>query len=90
MADAFDALVFLAPVDRWRRAATIRELYTPEFCRELERRYRIVFDERQLADRLREAGVSTLPALIDKDTAPEPEAVMPQASGLDPLDRPSR
>jgi hypothetical protein len=90
MADAFDAIVFLEPVDRWRRAATATELYTREFRLELERRYRILYDERQLADRMREAGVTTLPALIDKDTAPEPEGVMPQASGLHPLNSPSR
>jgi hypothetical protein len=90
LADAYDAVVFLAPVDRWRRTATTAELYTAEFRAELERRYRILYDERQLADRMRAAGVTTLSALIEKETAPEPEAVMPQAAGLEPIDPPSR
>jgi hypothetical protein len=90
MADAFDAVVFLAPVDRGRRTATTGELYTPGFRAELERRYRILYDEDQLAGKMKEAGVTTLPELIAKETAPEPEAVLPQAAGLEPLTGPAR
>ncbi len=85
MADAYDALVYLAPIDRWRRTALVTELYTPEFRRELERRYRILYTADQLAEGMREAGAATLSELIDASAADRSETILPQSAGLPPL-----
>lgn len=85
MADAYDALVYLAPIERWRRTALATELYTPEFRRELERRYRILYTADQLAEGMHEAGAATLSELIDASIADRSETVLPQSAGLPPL-----
>jgi hypothetical protein len=83
-ADAYDAVLFLAPPERSRRTALVGNLYTPAFKKELARRYRLLFTESQLAAKFREAGVRTLEEFIDKEHAGEPEKPLPQSQGLDP------
>jgi hypothetical protein len=86
MADAYDALLLLAPLERQRQTALVGEIYTPAFKRELARRYRVLYTPDQTAARLREAGAATLEALIDKEHAAAPEKPLPQLEGLEPVD----
>jgi hypothetical protein len=86
MADAYDAVLFLAPLEQCRQTALLGEIYTPEFRRELARRYRVLFTPEQLAARIKEAGMGTLEELIEKEHAGAPEKPLPQLRGLEPAD----
>jgi hypothetical protein len=84
MADANDAIIFLAPLEDLHNSAVAAEIYTPEFKRELVRRYGILFTPQQLTSMMEQAGVTTLEALIDNDCVPEPRRLIPQAQTLPP------
>ncbi len=64
MADAYDALIFLGPIDELRLSGTTGFYVTPEFRPELERRIRLVEGD-GLANALAARGVSTVDALLD-------------------------
>ena len=83
-ADAYDAVLFLAPLEQLRQTALVGEIYTLAFKPELARRYRILLTPAQLAARLSEAGVRTPEELIDKEHASRPEQPLPQLEGLEP------
>jgi hypothetical protein len=83
-ADAYDAVLFLAPLEQLRQTAIVGEIYTPAFKRELARRYRILMTPAQLAAQIKEAGVGNLEELIDKEHASRPEQPLPQLKGLEP------
>ena len=85
MADAYDAVVYLGPVERWRKSVTAGELYTAEFRAELVRRYHVLYTAQELAEREKEAGVSTVADLVARETLPESESVLPQAASLPPI-----
>jgi hypothetical protein len=86
MVDAYDALLFLAPLERLHNTARVDFIYTPEFKRELARRYRILYTPEQLEARLEQGGVDQVEALIDEECAARPEELIPQAKGLGPMD----
>lgn len=86
MADANDAIIFLAPLEALHNSARIDWIYTPEFKRELARRYRMLYTQEQLDAQMKDAGVSSLEALIDHDCAASPRELIPQAKGLTPKD----
>ena len=86
MSDANDAIIFLAPLEDLHNTATSSNIYTPEFKRELARRYGILYTQPQLASLMEEAGVTTLEALVDSDCAPRPRRPIPQAQSLPPKD----
>jgi hypothetical protein len=86
MADAYDAVLFLAPLERSRQTALVGEIYTPEFRPELARRYRLLFTPEQLKAQMQEAGVRTLDELIEKQHAGAPERPLPQLRGLESAD----
>jgi hypothetical protein len=86
LADAYDAVLFLVPVEKLRRTALLSEIYTPAFKKELARRYRVLNTPEQLAGQVKEAGVRTLEELIDKNHAGKPEEPLPQLQGLEPVD----
>ncbi len=85
-ADAYDAVLFLAPLERQHQTAQVGDLYTPAFKRELARRYRLLYTSEQLAVRLKNAGVRTLEELVEKEQAAEPERPLAQLQGLEPID----
>jgi hypothetical protein len=86
MADAYDAVLFLAPLEKLRQSGGIGEIYTPAFKRELARRYRLLYTPAQLADLLQHASVSTLEQLIDKQYVAWPEEPLEQLKGLESAD----
>lgn len=71
MADAYDALVFLAPVEQLHLSATTGFYVTPAFRPELERRIRLVEGE-GLARTLASEGVKTVGELLDRLAAGSP------------------
>ncbi|MCD2517093.1 hypothetical protein LQ564_12330 [Massilia sp. G4R7] len=84
MADAYDALVFLAPLDGSRSTARA-DIYTPAFRKELVRRLRVMRSEEEITALLGSAGVPTLEAYVDKSFQPRGEQVEPVVTKLPPL-----
>jgi hypothetical protein len=86
MSDAYDAIIFLAPLEELHNTATVGFLYTPRFKQELARRYRILYTPEQLQDRFERYEVDDLESLIEKDCAASPQEPIPQAKQLEPKD----
>jgi hypothetical protein len=86
LADAYDAVLFLAPLERLRQTAMVGDLYTPAFKAELARRYRLLYTPEQLTAQLERAGARTLEEFIDKRHVAAPEQPLPQLKGLEPAD----
>jgi hypothetical protein len=84
MADAYDAVLLLAPLELLRQTALVSEIYTPAFKQELVRRYRLAHTPADVADQLKVAGVSTLEELVDKEHVAAPEQPLEQLKGLEP------
>src|SRR5262249_22962060 len=86
MQEAYDAVIFLGPLEKLRQTGFVDFIYTPAFRHELKRRYRIMFTESQLAERFKQQHARNLDELVDKSIAPRPEMPLPQAQGLGPVD----
>ncbi|QQR72949.1 MAG: hypothetical protein IPJ17_15855 [Holophagales bacterium] len=71
MADAYDALIFVAPLDELHFAATTGFYVTPAFRPELARRIRLVEGD-HLAATLADEGVATVDELLDRLAAGTP------------------
>jgi hypothetical protein len=71
MADAYDALVFLAPLEELHDSATLGFFYTPEFKAELRRRIQLL-QGAHLGEFLSGEGVTSLDQLIEALAAPQP------------------
>lgn len=77
MADAYDALVFLAPLERLRQAAALPGLYGADFLPELARRYRLLRTEAELAAEMDAAGVVTVEDLVARTFVEWPQSPVP-------------
>jgi hypothetical protein len=77
MADAYDALVFLAPLERLRQSAALPGLYAPDFLPELARRYRLMRTEDELASEMSEQAANTLEELVARTFVEWPESPVP-------------
>lgn len=86
LADAYDAVIFLAPLDKLRSSATFDALYTAEFRAEVERRYRLLFTEEELRQRLESEGVGSLRELVVREAAAQPERLLSEEVSLGPID----
>ena len=79
MYDAYDALIFLGPVEKMHKTAIVDFIYTNEFKKEIERRYRILFTEEQIKKEFDDYGVTNLTDLIEKSFVAEPKKLLPQS-----------
>lgn len=86
MQDAYDAVIFLAPLQRLRETAVIDWIYTPEYREELKRRYRFMYTDDQLEDMIKESGAKELDDFIQKSFAGKPEGRLPQVQSVGPID----
>jgi hypothetical protein len=86
MQDAYDAVIFLTPVEKLRQTALVDCIYTASFRTELKRRYRIMYTEAQMADLIRTNQAGDLDGLLAKTLVARPEQPLPQARSLGPLD----
>ncbi len=77
MADAYDALVFLAPLELLRQSATMPGLWSADFLPELARRYRVQRSEEEVASELAEAGVASVEELVARTFVEEPVRRVP-------------
>ena len=79
MYDAYDALIFLDPVEKMHKTALVDFIYTNEFKKEIERRYRILYTEEQIKKEFDDYGVNDLKELIEKTFVAEPQILLPQS-----------
>ncbi len=86
MLDAFDGLVFLKPIDRMTATAKSNAMYDEAFVQEVVRRLTVYRTPEELADMMEKSGVSTLADYVRKQTAPEAEKPLIDASSLGPID----
>src|SRR5262249_8555529 len=77
MADAYDAVIFLAPLESLHQAAAVAGLYAADFRPELARRYRLMHTEAELANEMKQAGVATVEELVAKTITEWPETPGP-------------
>jgi hypothetical protein len=84
--DAYDALIFLGPLEKMHKTAIVDFIYTQDFKRELMRRYHFLFTEEQLNQQFKEHSVKTLEELIDNTFIAEPQKLLPQAKLIEPID----
>jgi hypothetical protein len=85
MADAYDALVFLKPVDQMRRTAIVDFIYTLPYKQEMERRMKILYTREQITKMLQDHRVKTVMEYIDKVYISRPEQVQPLARQIGPI-----
>jgi hypothetical protein len=86
MADAYDALIFLAPLEELRQTALVDFIYTPHFRNELKRRLRILYTPEQLQELLRKSEAGNLDEYIAAEFRARPAALSPQAQAVGPAD----
>ena len=84
--DAYDALIFLGPLEKMHKTAKVDFIYTNEFKKELERRYYFLFSKEQLNKQFEEYKVTTVEELIDKTFVAEPKKTLPQIKLIGPVE----
>ena len=88
MQDAYDALIFLGPIDKMHQSAFI-DLYTPEFRRELKRRFGVVYTESELRDMFKRTKTKNLDdffSFVEKTPFARPVLPLPEAQLVGPID----
>ena len=86
MYDAYDALIFLAPVDKMRQTAIVDFIYTEDFKHELARRLKILYTEKQLEKILKDQDVKSVKEYIDSQFIYKPEKSQPLLKYIGPID----
>lgn len=86
MADAYDAVIFLGPLEQLHKAAETDLIYTPQFKAELERRLPLLYAPADLAAMLREGNARDLHTFVNANYRAHEAAPLPQSRGLPPLD----
>jgi hypothetical protein len=86
MADAYDAVIFLAPLEELHQTARPGSIYTAEFRSELARRLALLHTEEDLAAMIAESGASDLAGYIARTYVDRPQEPLPQSQNLPPLE----
>lgn len=86
MYDAYDALIFLGPLEEMHKTEKVGFIYTKEYKKELERRYKILFTGDQIRKEYDNYNVNNIKELIDTLVVAEPQISLPQASSIGPVD----
>ncbi len=86
MYDAYDALIFLAPVETLHKTAMVDFIYTDDFKKELQRRAGYLYTEDEISAMLSKYGSKNIAELIDAFTVYQAKVLMPQAQSISPID----
>lgn len=81
MSDAYDAVIFLAPLEKLHMSAQFGSIYTESFRTEVKRRIQVM-QEGQIDSFLKENGVSSVDEFIESLAAGEPEKPNPFVKAL--------
>ncbi len=87
MYDAYDAIIFLGPLEKMHKTAKVDFIYTKKFKKELERRYKILFTKNEIRKEIENYNVKDLAELIDKIHVAEAKKLLPQARSIGPIDK---
>lgn len=85
MKDVYDAVIFLKPMEDLEKTASIGDIYTPNFKKELLRRLPIMMSQNMLEKMMSDNGVNTLEGLVEVLSKPEDAVSLPQVLGLDDI-----
>jgi hypothetical protein len=86
MYDAYDALIFLAPVNELRQTAMVDFIYTTEFKKELERRIYFLYTEEQINNILNSYDLKSVKEFIFAYFQSESEKSQPLFNKVGPID----
>lgn len=86
MQDAYDSVIFLAPIEKLHETGLVDFIYTAEFKQELKRRYKISHTEAQLAELLKTQGVTSLDEFLDRTHVARKQQQLPQSQTVGPID----
>ncbi|UCF62670.1 MAG: hypothetical protein JSW33_08745 [bacterium] len=84
--DAYDGLIFLAPLEVLRQTAMADYIYTDEYKIELERRLQILYTEEQIEEILKENDVKSIREYIDNSFTFRPEVRQPLTKMIGAID----
>jgi hypothetical protein len=84
--DAYDALVFLAPIDSLHMTALTKKIYTDKFKKELERRYKVLETPLQINEMINRSGCSNISEYINKNFKDEPVKISPISKIIGSID----
>lgn len=86
MADAYDALIFLAPLDTYHQTALVGEIYTEEFRQEAARRFALLFPGEAGEAQLSAEGAATVEELLSAMAQGAPREPLSVVQDLGPID----
>lgn len=86
MANAYDAVIFLAPLEELHQTARLGSIYTAEFRTELARRLALLHTEEDLAAMIAESGAADLAGYIERAYVDRPQEPLPQSRDLPSLE----
>lgn len=86
MVDAYDAVIFLAPLESMRQTAHRGALYTEAFRREVARRFRLLHPGEAADHQLAAHGVDSLEELVDELVTGRPEEPLSLVAAVGPAD----
>lgn len=82
MADAYDAVIFLAPLEALHQTAKTDVIYPASFLPELARRLALLNGTEWLDKAVRESGAGSVTAYLQREYAARPAVPLPQGQGL--------
>ena len=85
MFNAYDGLIFLGPLEEMHKTAKVDFIYTKEFKKELERRYKILFTPDEISEKMEDYKAKDLEDLINKIHIAEAQKLLPQAKTISPI-----
>lgn len=86
MKDAYDAMIFLKPIDDLEATADIDFIYTDEFKVEVARRLPLLFSDEQITGMMEGLGVKNLSDLTEAILVSKDRGPLPQATIVGPRD----
>ncbi len=86
MQDAYDAIIFLVPVDEVHQTAMVDFIYTDDYKRELVRRAGFLYEEEQINEILSAYGFEKLSDFIDSYFIPKPSILLPESQNIGSVD----
>lgn len=84
--DAYDALIFLSPIENLHKSAMVDYIYTDEFLTELERRFKILYTDQQIEQILSESGKKSIKEYIAGQYCFEAQIIDPLVKEVGPID----
>jgi len=85
MFNAYDGLIFLGPLETMRKTAKVDFIYTKEFKKELERRYKILYTPNEISKKMKNENAKDLEELVNKIHIAEAQKLLPQAQAIGPI-----